>query len=72
VRHDGPFVDCGTPAQYLAANLLASGGASVVEDGAEVAGRLDGCVVWRDAIVDRAETLSSAIRPTGRLTILVR
>ena len=26
VDHDGPFVDCGTPADYLAANLLASGG----------------------------------------------
>ena len=24
VRHDGPFVDCGTPAEYLAANLWAA------------------------------------------------
>ena len=33
VRHDGPFVDCGTPQEYLPANLLASGGESVVEPG---------------------------------------
>ena len=42
VRHDGPFVDCGTPAQYLAANLAASGGESVVEPGAVVDGVLSG------------------------------
>jgi len=44
VRHDGPFVDCGTPAQYLEANLASSGGASVVGDGAVVAGSIDRCV----------------------------
>ena len=38
LRHDGPFVDCGTPADYLAANLAASGGASVVAPGAVVDG----------------------------------
>ena len=72
VRHDGPFVDCGTAAQYLRANLLASDGASVVEDGAEVEGRLEGSVVWRDAVVDRHEVLTGAIRPQGHLTVLVR
>jgi len=72
VRHDGPFVDCGTPRQYLAANLLASGGVSVVEDGAEVEGALDQCVVWREAVVDRSETLRHAIRTRDRVTVLVR
>ena len=33
LRHDGPFVDCGTPAQYLEANLAVSGGRSVVGEG---------------------------------------
>ncbi|OWY58928.1 hypothetical protein B7486_77320, partial [cyanobacterium TDX16] len=40
VNVDGPFVDCGTPADYLHANLLASGGASVVGEGAEVEGEV--------------------------------
>jgi MurNAc alpha-1-phosphate uridylyltransferase len=72
VRHDGPFVDCGTPQQYLAANLLASGGVSVVEPGAEVEGTLDRCVVWSDANVHRDETLSCCIRARGRITVLAR
>lgn len=72
VVHEGPFVDCGTPQQYLAANLLASGGESVVEPGAEVEGSIDRCVVWSDARVHARESLSCAIRARGRLTVLVR
>ncbi|MFP5254392.1 MAG: NDP-sugar synthase [Acidimicrobiia bacterium] len=72
VRHDGPFVDCGTPAQYLEANLQASDGASVVEPGARVEGTLDECVVWAEAHVDPGEHLRRAIRLAGSLTVLVR
>jgi NDP-sugar pyrophosphorylase family protein len=72
VRHDGPFVDCGTPRQYLTANLLASGGESVVEPGAEVEGSIDRCVVWSDARVERHESLSCCVRAPGRVTVLVR
>lgn len=72
VRHEGPFVDCGTPRQYLEANLLDSGGASVVEDGASVAGTLDRCVVWAGATIHRNESFSRAICARGRLTLLVR
>ena len=72
VRHDGPFIDCGTPARYLAANLLVSGGASVVEEGARVEGRIDRCVVWRDARVHGHEVLSCCIRTRSRVTVLVR
>lgn len=72
VRHDGPFVDCGTPAQYLAANLWASGGESVVGAGAAVAGTLDRCVVWPGAIVWPHESLRSAIRADEHMTVLVR
>ena len=71
VRHDGPFVDCGTPQEYLAANLQASGGESVVERGAVVEGKLDRCVVWSDARVYAGETLSCCIRARGRVTVLV-
>jgi MurNAc alpha-1-phosphate uridylyltransferase len=72
VRHDGPFVDCGTPRAYLDANLQASGGESVVEPGAEVQGTLDRCVVWSDAVVYPGESLSCCIRARGRITVLVR
>lgn len=72
VRHDGPFVDCGTPEEYLRANLLASGGKSVVEPGAVVDGEIDRCVVWGDAQVYRGESLTRAIRIRSRVTVLVR
>lgn len=72
VRHDGPFVDCGTPAQYLAANLATSGGESVVGDGAQVEGRIDRCVVWPGAVVVDGEHLTDAIRADKRVTIMVR
>jgi N-acetyl-alpha-D-muramate 1-phosphate uridylyltransferase len=72
VRHDGAFVDCGTPKEYLAANLLVSGGSSVVEPGARVEGTVDRCVVWSDAVVHPHEALSCAIRARTRVTVLVR
>jgi N-acetyl-alpha-D-muramate 1-phosphate uridylyltransferase len=72
VRHDGPFVDCGTPGQYLAANLAASGGESVVEEGAVVEGTTERCVLWAGAEVHRNEHLVSAVRARGRVTVLIR
>ena len=72
MRHDGPFIDCGTPAQYLAANLAASGGESVIGSGATVEGTLERCVVWAGAVVERREHLVDAIRPFERITVLVR
>ena len=73
VVHPGEFVDCGTPARYLHANLLASGGASVVDPTATV-GRgavLDRCVVWDHSEVAPGEHLVDAVR-AGPLTVLVR
>lgn len=72
VAFDGPFVDCGTPADYLAANLAASGGRSVVADGARVDGTLVRSVCWKDAVVEPGETLVDAIRYSARGTVLVR
>jgi mannose-1-phosphate guanylyltransferase/MurNAc alpha-1-phosphate uridylyltransferase len=61
------FTDCGTPLHYLAANLLVSGGESVVGDGAVVDGALESSVVWPGARVERDEHLRFAIRlPDGR------
>lgn len=71
-RYDGPFVDCGTPADYLRANLLASGGESVVHPRAQVAGTLERSVVWDTGLVDAGEHLVDAIRIGYRLTVLVR
>jgi len=62
---DLPAVDCGTPADYLRANLLASGGASVVEPGAEVEGRLERSVVWAGERVRPDEVLVEAVRGAG-------
>jgi MurNAc alpha-1-phosphate uridylyltransferase len=62
VEFGGTFIDCGTPADYLAANLHASGGASVVGAGATVAGELERAVVWPGATVAAGERLVGAIR----------
>jgi NDP-sugar pyrophosphorylase family protein len=72
VRHEGPFVDCGTPHQYLRANLLATGGESAVEPGAVVEGKVERCVIWRDARVYDGEVMSHAIRARGGITVLAR
>jgi CTP:molybdopterin cytidylyltransferase MocA len=56
------YVDCADPPAYLRANLLLSGGASVIGDGAEVDGEIERCVVWPGAVVRRGERLVEVIR----------
>ena len=63
---DAPVVDCGTPADYLAANLHASGGRSVISEGAVVEGRLERCVVWDGAYVGPDEHLVDTVRAGTR------
>lgn len=72
VDHDGPFLDCGTPASYLAANLAESGGRPVVGAGAVVDGELYRSVVWPGARVAAGERLRCAVRAADRVTVLVR
>jgi MurNAc alpha-1-phosphate uridylyltransferase len=72
VRGDGPCIDCGTPAHYLAANLTASGGTSVIGAGAVVKGVVERSVIWDGAEVAPQEHLIAAIRATNRVTVLVR
>lgn len=72
LTYDGPFVDCGTPRDYLRANLLASGGASVVAPGAEVHGEIERTVVWDTGQVAEGECLVDAIRLGYRPTVLIR
>jgi NDP-sugar pyrophosphorylase family protein len=66
------FVDCGSPGSYLAANLAAAGGRSVLGPGATVEGEVERSVVWPGATVRHGERLWQAIRATDRVTVLVR
>lgn len=72
VRVDAAFADCGTPAAYLAANLAVSGGASVLGDGAVVAGTVERSVIWPGCTVEPGEHLVDAIRYAAHRTVLVR
>lgn len=85
VTGDPRYFDCGTPREYLDANLAAAGGGLVAADatvtgeaidsvvGAEarVAGRIERCVVWPDARVGEGEVLREAIRATLEVTVQV-
>lgn len=65
VEFPGTAIDCGTPADYLRANL-AGGAQNIVDPTAEVLGDLDECVVWDRAYVGPEESLSRCIRVGGR------
>ena len=59
----GPVaLDCGTPAEYLRANLHACAGRSAIGAGAQVLGRVERCVVWDGARVEPWEHLVDAVR----------
>lgn len=62
VATDASYIDCADAASYLAANLMASGGESVIGAGATVLGEVVRCVVWPDATVHEGERLVAAIR----------
>ena len=66
VLTNDPVIDCGRPSDYLAANLHASGGASVVGPGAVVQGRVERCVVWPEAYVGPDEHLVEVVRAGTR------
>ena len=59
---DDVAVDCGTPSDYLAANLHAGGGRSVVDPSAVVEGTVERCVVWDGAYVAPHERLVEVVR----------
>ncbi|HVM07369.1 MAG TPA: sugar phosphate nucleotidyltransferase [Acidimicrobiales bacterium] len=71
VVHDGAWFDCGTPQSYLAANLHASGGRSVIAPDAVVGGGAEivDSVVWPGAVVAAGERLHRVIRAPGGLTV---
>jgi NDP-sugar pyrophosphorylase family protein len=65
----GDVVDCGTPSDYLRANLLASGGRSVIGAGAEVGGEVVRSVVWPGGVVRAGERLVECVRVGRDLTV---
>lgn len=68
----GTHIDCGTPADYLSANLLISGGTTLIGAGARVDGEALECVIWDGAVVERGERLRRCIRaegPDGPVTV---
>jgi len=66
VDHDGPFVDCGTPLDYLEANLsaVALNGSTIVGAGATIASGVDisGSVIGAGARIN-AEVVDSVVWP---------
>ena len=65
----GEVVDCGTPADYLRANLLANNGENVVGAGAVIEGTIEDCVVWDGCRVGPDEVLYRCVRAEGGLTV---
>jgi N-acetyl-alpha-D-muramate 1-phosphate uridylyltransferase len=59
-------IDCGTPRDYLGANLHASGGRSVVDPSAVVEGEVVRSVVWDGAHVAAGERLVEVVRAGTR------
>ena len=84
IPYDGLYVDTGTPADYLSANLHAAGGGTLIDPsatvtghvseavigpGAAVHGTVTRCVIWPAAEVTPGETLTGVIRAPGPLTV---
>ncbi|MET8146792.1 NTP transferase domain-containing protein [Actinoplanes sp. NPDC049668] len=82
VTYDGEYIDTGTPADYLRANLHAAAGLteesatvdgraerSVIGAGARVHGSVTECVIWPGATVAAHESLRGAIRAGTGLTV---
>jgi NDP-sugar pyrophosphorylase family protein len=69
---DAPCVDCGTPRDYLEANLTWSGGESVIGAGSVVEGTVEQCVLWPGVTVGPREHLVRSIRAHDNVTVVVR
>lgn len=69
VTYTGTWFDCGTPRNYLMANLHRSGGETVVGMNSVIEGEALRCVVWPDAHVRKGEQLFESIRATAGITV---
>ena len=64
IEYPGTYLDTGTAALYLGANLHAAGGGNLIGAEAEVAGRLEKAIVGADSVVHGAVT-RSVVWPGG-------
>jgi N-acetyl-alpha-D-muramate 1-phosphate uridylyltransferase len=64
--YHGMYLDTGTPADYLAANLDAAGDANLIAPGATVTGRCERSVVGAGAVVS-GDLTRSVVWPGGRV-----
>ncbi|MEU4624335.1 sugar phosphate nucleotidyltransferase [Actinoplanes sp. NPDC023801] len=86
IAYEGHYLDTGTPADYLTANLHAAAGATLADASALVSGRADNSVLGAGAVVEgvatrcvllpgarvgAGETLTDAIRTASGLTIKI-
>jgi N-acetyl-alpha-D-muramate 1-phosphate uridylyltransferase len=86
IGYDGVYIDTGTPADYLAANLHAADGRTLIDPSAVISGtvtesvigpqaRVRGavtrCVLWPGAEVGAGETLVDAVRAGDGLTVRI-
>lgn len=86
IPFDGVYIDTGTPRDYLAANLHAAGGGSLIDSTAQISAeviqsvvgahcRVQGSVIhsvlWPGAAVSPTESLTSVIRAPSGLTVQV-
>jgi len=86
IPYDGVYIDTGTPADYLRANLHAANGRSLIDPSAEVDGpvsdsvigprarvhgRATRVVLWPGAEIPAGEHLTDAVRAAGGLTVHV-
>jgi len=62
VPTDTAYIDCADPSSYLRANLMLSGGNSVIGTGATIDGSIERCVVWPGAEVRAGERLVEVVR----------
>jgi N-acetyl-alpha-D-muramate 1-phosphate uridylyltransferase len=84
IPFDGVYLDTGTPARYLSANLHAAGDQGLIDPTAKVEGRstasvigahavvrgdVTRCVIWPGAVVAATETLTDTIRAGANLTV---
>lgn len=84
ISYDGIYIDTGTPADYLLANLHAAAGGALVDPSATITGRVIGSVVganatvdgtvtrtvvWPGAVVTATESLTDMIRAGTSLTV---
>jgi NDP-sugar pyrophosphorylase family protein len=84
IELEGKYIDCGSPADYLSANMHAAHGSNIIDPSAKVEGPVSQCVIgarasvrgsvsrsvlWPGAEVGDGEVLAGVIRTASGLTV---